>query len=246
MAETSATTTVPKRAMVLAAGLGTRMRAFNGALPKPLVQVGGKALIDYVLDRLAEQGVEHAVVNVHHLADQIERHLASRRRPQVIISDERRELLGTGGGLVKALPALGDAPFFHVNSDTIWIDGVQPNLARLAAAFDSARMHALLLLAPTASSIGYSGRGDFAMASDGRLTRRGEREVAPFVYAGAAILTPAFVAGVPAGPSSMSPLFDRAAEAGRLYGLRLEGVWMHVGTPEAVKAAEAAIVESAA
>src|SRR5215472_6562019 len=158
---------VPKHAMVLAAGLGTRMRAFNGQLPKPLVQVGGKALIDYVLDRLAEQGVERAVVNVHHLADQIERHLAARSRPQIVISDERAALLGTAGGVVKALPELGDGPFFHVNSDTIWIDGVQPNLGRLAAAFDAARMDALLLLAPTASSIGYTERGDFSMGADG-------------------------------------------------------------------------------
>jgi MurNAc alpha-1-phosphate uridylyltransferase len=239
-------TAAPKRAMVLAAGLGTRMRSFNGQLPKPLVQVGGKALIDYALDRLAEQGVERAVVNVHHLADQIERHLAGRKRPDIVIADERSELLGTAGGVAKALPLLGDGPFFHVNSDTIWIDGVKPNLGRLAAAFDPERMDALLLVAPTASSIGYAGRGDFAMAPDGQLTRRGEREVVPFVYAGAAILTPAFLAGVPAGPSSMSPLFDRAAEASRLYGLRLEGVWMHVGTPEAIKAAEDAIVESVA
>ncbi len=240
------TAAAPRRAMVLAAGLGTRMRPFNGEVPKPLVSVGGKALIDYVLDRLADAGVERAVVNVHHLADQIERHLAPRERPRIIISDERRELLGTGGGVIKALPELGAGPFFHVNSDTVWIDGVRPNLVRLAAAFDPARMDALLLLAPTAASIGYAGRGDFAMASDGRLARRGERDVVPFVYAGAAILTPAFFAGVAAGPSSMSPLFDRAAEADRLYGLRLEGLWMHVGTPDAVKAAEAAILASAA
>ncbi|MFL6796515.1 MAG: nucleotidyltransferase family protein [Xanthobacteraceae bacterium] len=236
----------PQRAMVLAAGLGTRMRPFSGALPKPLVRVGGKALIDHVLDRLAEQGVERAIVNVHHLADQIERHLAGRRNPPITISDERGELLGTAGGVIKALPELGDAPFFHVNSDTIWIDGVRPNLARLADAFAPGDMDALLLLAPAVSSIGYSGRGDFAMAPDGRLKRRGEREIAPFVYAGAAILTSAFLAGVPVGPSSMSPLFDRAAQAGRLYGLRLEGVWMHVGTPDAVKEAEAAILASAA
>jgi len=242
MADSPAITT----AMVLAAGLGTRMRPFNGKLPKPLMQVGGKALIDYVLDRLAEQRVERAVVNVHHLADQIEQHLAGRKRPRIIISDERDELLGTGGGVVQALPQLGDGPFFHVNSDTIWIDGVKPNLGRLGAAFDLARMDALLLVAPTASSIGYSGRGDFSMSPDGTLTRRGEREVVPFVYAGAAILTPAFFAGTAAGPSSMSPLFDRAAEAGRLCGLRLEGVWMHVGTPEAIKAAEDAILESVA
>jgi MurNAc alpha-1-phosphate uridylyltransferase len=232
--------------MVLAAGLGTRMRAFDGRIPKPLVQVGGKPLIDYVLDRLAEQGVERTVVNVHHLADQIERHLAGRARPQIVISDERAELLGTAGGVVKALPQLGDAPFFHVNSDTIWIDGVKPNLGRLAAAFEPSRMDALLLVAPTATSIGYTGRGDFAMGPDGMLTRRGEREVVPFVYAGAAILTPAFFAGAPTGPSSMTPLFDRTVEAGRLCGLRLEGVWMHVGTPDAIKAAEEAILESAA
>jgi MurNAc alpha-1-phosphate uridylyltransferase len=238
--------TAPRRAMVLAAGLGTRMRPFNGEIPKPLVQVGGKALVDYVLDRLAAAGVECAVVNVHHLADQIEQHLAARRRPQIVISDERKKLLGTGGGIAKALPELGAAPFFLVNSDTIWIEGVKPNLTRLAAAFASDRMDALLLLAPTATSIGYSGRGDFAMTAEGRLQRRGERAVVPFVYAGAAILTPALFAGAPEGAFSLTKLFDAATEAGRLYGLRLEGVWMHVGTPEAVTAAEAAIFASAA
>jgi MurNAc alpha-1-phosphate uridylyltransferase len=232
--------------MVLAAGLGTRMRPLNGSIPKPLVKVGNKSLIDYVLDRLALAGVEQAVVNIHHMADQIERHLAGRQRPRIVFSDERSELLGTAGGIVNALPLLGAEPFYLVNSDTIWIDGVNSNLARLAAAFDPERMDGLLLLAPTTSSIGYTGRGDFKMAADGKLTRRGEREVVPFVYAGAAILAPAFVAGVPPGPSSMSPLFDRAVEAGRISGLRLEGVWMHVGTPEAVSAAEAAIVDSAA
>src|SRR5207237_6170510 len=155
-------------------------------------------------------------------------------------------LLGTGGGVVKALKLLGDKPFFHVNSDTIWIEGVTPNLDRLAAMFDPAEMDAVVLLAATATSIGYGGRGDFAMTPDGRLKRRGERDVVPFVYAGAAILTAAFFAGVPPGPSSMSPLFDRAIETGRLCGLRLEGLWMHVGTPDAVKAAEAAILASAA
>jgi MurNAc alpha-1-phosphate uridylyltransferase len=242
----SRSTTLPKTAMVLAAGLGTRMRPFNGAIPKPLVKVGNKALIDYVLDRLALAGVERTIVNVHHMADQIERHLAGRQQPRIVFSDERGELLGTAGGIVKALRQLGDGPFFLVNSDTIWIDGVTSNLVRLAAAFDPARMDGLLLLAPTATSIGYTGRGDFKMAADGRLSRRGEREVVPFVYAGAAILTPAYFAGTPEGPSSMSPLFDRAIEAERLCGLRLEGMWMHVGTPEAVSAAEAAIVDSAA
>jgi MurNAc alpha-1-phosphate uridylyltransferase len=231
--------------MVLAAGLGTRMRAHNTQIPKPLVTVGGRALIDYVLDRLAAAGVEQVVVNVHHLADQIERHLASRPSPPVIISDERAQLLNTGGGVIRALPHLGPDPFFHVNSDTIWIDGVTPNLTRLAAAFDRAHMDGLLLMASTASSIGYSGRGDFRMDPDGRLARRGERDVVPFVYAGAAILTPEFFAGTPPGPSSMSPMFNRAIETGRLFGLPLEGTWMHVGTPEAVKAAEHAIATSA-
>jgi N-acetyl-alpha-D-muramate 1-phosphate uridylyltransferase len=235
----------PDSAMVLAAGLGTRMRALSGQIPKPLVQVGGKALLDHMLDRLAEAGVARAVINVHHLADQIERHLQSRQRPRIVISDERQGLLGTGGGVVKALGELGGAPFFHVNSDTIWIDGVKPNLGRLAAAFAPDRMDALLLLAPTTTSIGYAGRGDFAMAADGRLVRRGERDVVPFVYAGAAILAPALFDGAPAGAFPLTAMFDRAAEAGRLYGLRLEGVWMHVGTPEAVAAAEAAIVASA-
>jgi MurNAc alpha-1-phosphate uridylyltransferase len=184
-------------------------------------------------------------VNVHYLADQIEHHLASRQRPAIILSDERAKLLGTGGGVINAMSELGGGPFFHVNSDTIWIDGVVPNLERLARAFDPTHMDGLLLLAAAATSVGYSGRGDFSMAPDGRLARRAERTVVPFIYAGAAILTPAFFAGVKAGPSSMSPLFDRAIATGRLHGLRLEGVWMHVGTPEAVKAAEDAILASA-
>jgi N-acetyl-alpha-D-muramate 1-phosphate uridylyltransferase len=231
----------PNRAIVLAAGLGTRMRPYNGHVPKPLVEIGGKSLIDYSLDRLADAGVERAVVNVHHLADAVERHLASRRRPHIVISDERPELLGTGGGIAKALPQLGDTPFFLVNSDTVWLDGVKPNFVRLAEAFDPEAMDALLLLAPTTESIGYSGRGDFAMQPDGRLRRRAESEVVPFVYAGAAILSPALFADAPAGAFPLTPLFDRAGGKDRLFGLRLEGLWMHVGTPEAVAAAEAAL-----
>ena len=177
----------PRRAMVLAAGGGTRMRPVTDRLPKPLVKVGGRPLIDHVLDRLAAAGVDLAVVNVHHFADQIEQHLATRRHPGIAISDEREQLLDTGGGVVKALGLLGDAPFFHMNSDTIWIEGVRPNLDRLAASFDPARMDGLLLLAATATSIGYDGRGDFALGSDGRLRRRAEREILPFVYAGAAM-----------------------------------------------------------
>src|SRR5580693_10764385 len=154
----------PAKAMVLAAGLGLRMRPLTDHMPKPLVQVAGRALLDHVLDKLGNAGVAEAVVNVHYLPDQIIDHVAGRKRPRVIISDERDTVLGTGGGIVKALPLLGDAPFFHLNADTLWIDGVRPNLARLAEAFDPARMDILLLMAPTASSIGYSGSGDYAMA----------------------------------------------------------------------------------
>ena len=241
---------MPRNAMVLAAGFGARMRPLTDTMPKPLVQVAGKALLDHVLDRLAEAGVEKAVVNVHYLADQIERHIAHRAKPRIVISDERGVLLDTGGGVVKALPELsnelGDAPFFHINSDTIWIDGVKPNLTRLAENFDAATMDALLLLAPGAGSIGYAGRGDFAMAADGRLRARSEREVAPFVYAGAAILSPRLLDGAPSGAFSLTTLFARAIEAGRLHGLRMEGLWMHVGTPEAIAQAEEAIAESTA
>jgi MurNAc alpha-1-phosphate uridylyltransferase len=232
--------------MVLAAGNGMRMRPLTDRTPKPLITVGGKPLLDNVLDRLAAAGVETAVVNVHHLADQIERHVACRRKPRIVISDERANLLDTGGGVVKALPLLGDEPFFHVNSDTLWIDGVKPNLERLATAFQPDKMDALLLLAPTATSVGYAGRGDFAMGPDGRLRRRAEREVVPFVYAGIAILSPALFRDAPSGAFPLTQLFDRAIEQQRLFGLRLEGVWMHVGSPDAVAAAEAAILASAA
>jgi N-acetyl-alpha-D-muramate 1-phosphate uridylyltransferase len=242
----SPTKTSPRHAMVLAAGLGTRMRPLTDNMPKPLVKVGGLALIDHVLDRLAKAGVERAVVNVHHFAEQMQQHLAKRQRPQITISDERGLLLGTGGGVKNALPVLGGVPFFHINSDTIWIDGVRPNLARLVEGFDPSEMDALLLLAPTTGSIGYAGRGDYAMAPDGALRRRAEREVAPFVYAGAAILSPELFKGAPAGEFSLTTLFDQASQANRLRGLRLEGVWMHVGTPDAIMQAEAAIKASAA
>ncbi len=235
---------IPRRAMVLAAGLGTRMHPLTDSVPKPLVEVARKPLIDHVLDRLAQAGVERAVVNVHYKAAQIEKHLAPRAKPQIMISDERGVLLGTGGGLVKALPHLGESPFYLINSDTIWIDGVAPNLARLADSFDLATMDALLLLAPTTGSIGYAGRGDFTMLGDGRLQKRGEREVAPFVYAGAAILTPALFKDPPPDAFPLTVLFARAGEKGRLHGLRLEGKWMHVGTPEAIGEAEAAIKAS--
>jgi len=232
--------------MVLAAGVGARMRPITDRIPKPLISVGGRALIDHVLDRLAVAGVQVAVVNVHHFADQIEQHLSDRRRPKIVISDERARLLNTGGGVVNAMPRLGAGPFFHINADTIWIEGATPNLDRLAAVFDADRMDALLLLAPTATSIGYEGRGDFALTADDRLRRRTEQEIVPFVYAGAAILAPALFVAAPQEPFSLTLLFDRAEKTGRLHGLRLDGVWMHVGTPEAIAEAEAAIVASAA
>ncbi|MGZ5876031.1 MAG: nucleotidyltransferase family protein [Bradyrhizobium sp.] len=236
----------PAKAMVLAAGLGLRMRPLTERMPKPLVQVAGRALLDHMLDKLGDAGVSEAIVNVHYLPDQIIAHVAGRAKPRVIISDERDEVLGTGGGVVKALPLLGEAPFFHVNADTLWIDGVRPNLARLAESFDPERMDILLLMAPTASSIGYDGNGDYAMLPDGALRKRREHQVVPFVYAGAAIMSPALFAGAPSGEFSLTKMFDAANEQERLFGLRLDGVWMHVGTPDAVHAAEEAFLESVA
>lgn len=234
------------RAMVLAAGLGTRMRPLTDTRPKPLVEVSGRALIDHVLDRVAEAGIPDAVVNVHHHADLLEAHLAGRagRPPRIIVSDERDALLETGGGVRRALPLLGAGPFLVINSDTIWIEGMQPNLPRLMRHFDRAAMDALLLLAPAALSIGYDGMGDFQMDTLGRLSRRPERQVAPFVYAGACILSPSLFADTPEGAFSLNRVFDTAAQAGRLHGLRLDGIWMHVGTPDAIALAEDAILSS--
>lgn len=236
----------PTKAMVLAAGLGLRMRPLTDHMPKPLVRVAGQPLLDHVLDKLAGAGVTEAVVNVHYLPDQIIQHTATRTRPRIVISDERDVVLGTGGAVVKALPLLGKDPFFHVNADTMWIDGVRPNLTRLAETFDPRRMDILLLMAPTTSSIGYSGRGDYAMLADGALRKRREHQVVPFVYAGAAIMSPSLFTGAPAGEFSLTKMFDRANEQERLFGLRLDGVWMHVGTPDAVQAAEEAFLESVA
>src|SRR5579863_3620193 len=236
----------PDKAMVLAAGLGLRMRPLTNTMPKPLVSVAGQPLLDHVLDKLAGAGVSEAVVNVHYLPDQIIEHVKTRSRPRVIISDERDQVLGTGGAIVKALPLLGDAPFFHLNADTLWIDGVRPNLARLAEAFDPARMDILLLMAPTAGSTGYDGSGDYAMLPDGALRKRKEHQVVPFVYAGVAIISPAIFAGAPKGEFSLTKMFDAANEQERLFGLRLDGSWMHVGTPDAIGAAEEAFLESVA
>jgi N-acetyl-alpha-D-muramate 1-phosphate uridylyltransferase len=224
--------------MVLAAGLGTRMRPVTDTLPKPLVPVGGRALVDHALDRLAEAGIGSAIVNVHYLADLIEAHVQPRRRPTVAVSDERGALLETGGGIKKALPLLGGAPFLVLNSDSLWIEDGTPNLLRLQAAWRPERMDILLLVAEAAKSLGYQGRGDFSLDPDGRLQRRGERPSVPFVYAGVAILKPQLFSDTPDGAFSLNLLFDRAIVAGRLYGMPLGGQWLHVGTPEAIAAAE--------
>jgi N-acetyl-alpha-D-muramate 1-phosphate uridylyltransferase len=231
----------PKTAMVLAAGLGTRMRDLTETQPKPLVKVLGKALLDHVLDRLAQMGVQTAVVNVHHFADTLEAHLKEREHPRVVLSDERAGLLGTGGGIARALPLLGAEPFFIVNADSIWLEGVVPNLVRLARAYDEERMDALLLVAATATSLGYDGRGDFNLDPEGRLQSRAEQELVPFVYTGTALLSPRLFAHAPAGAFPLTNLFRSAQQAGRLHGIRLEGTFLHVGTPEAVAAAEQAI-----
>ena len=227
---------IPRVAMVLAAGRGTRMQ--NNHVPKPLVRVAGKALIDHVLDRLAEAGVETAIVNVHHMADQIEGHLAGRRRPRIVISDERQELLETGGGVRKALRLLGSEPFFIHNSDSIWLEDGTPSLLHLARAWDARRMDSLLMLALAERSTGYSGRGDFALDAGGRLTRRPEVGTVPFVFTGVSIADRRMFDVSPEGPFSLNRLWDRSLEEGRLHGLSHEGVWMHVGTPQAIADAE--------
>jgi MurNAc alpha-1-phosphate uridylyltransferase len=237
---------VPQTAMVLAAGLGKRMLPITEKTPKPLVKVHGKALIDHALDTLVDAGVSRAIVNLHHLPDQLEAHLASRRQPAITLSDERDELLESGGGVAKAMPLIGNEPFFVVNSDTFWVEGYRPNLLHLAEQWDSRKMDILLLLAATPSAVGYAGSGDFTMDPQGRLTRKRERLVAPFVYAGAAIFSPAVFVDLPTGAFSLNLLFDRAIESERLYGARLDGLWLHVGTPEAIAEAEEAIAQSAA
>ena len=236
----------PHTAMILAAGFGLRMRPITDRIPKPLVGVAGKPLLDRVLDKLVAAGVQRAVINVHHLADQIIDHVKARKQPEILISDERDEILGTGGAVVKALPLLGTDPFFHLNADTMWIDGVRSNLARLADSFDPDTMDILMLMAPTAHSIGYRGAGDYAMGPDGALKKRREKQVVPFVYAGAAIMRPDLFAGAPKGEFGLQQIFAKAEDEGRLFGLRLEGVWMHVGTPDAIEAAEDAILASVA
>jgi len=227
-------------AMVLAGGYGERMRPLTLRMPKPLVPLAGRPLIDHVLNRLAGAGVETAIVNVHYLPEQIEESLVRRQgmKPAILISDERDKLLDTGGGAKRALPLLGLGPFFIHNADTVWSEGASPALSRMLKLWNPKTMDSLLLLAPLASSIGYGGKGDFAMAPDGRLKRRGERQIVPFAFAGVSLCDARLFADAPDGKFSLNLLWDRALAEGRLYGMRLDGHWMHVGTPEALAEAE--------
>lgn len=233
------------RAMVMAAGLGKRMRPLTDTIPKPLVTLCGKPLIDHALDRLVLAAVRRVVVNVHYMADQLEHHLAGRKNPEIVISDERDRLLDTGGGAARVLDALGPDSFFVVNCDSVWLDGVGDSLVRLAGGWDEAAMDCLLLCASTVNSLGYNGSGDFVMDEAGRLARRAEGRVAPFVNTGAYIVHPRLFTDLPDGPFSMNLLWDRAIDTGRLFGIRHDGVWMHVGTPAALAEAEALMSEPA-
>lgn len=223
--------------MVLAAGLGMRLRPLTQTIPKALVKVGGRTLIDAALDRLAASGVDTAVVNTHHLADRIVEHLKGRTRPRIRISHEP-EILDTGGGIKKALPWLGPDPFYAVNAKVVWLGGRVEALLRLAEAWDDAHMDALLLLHPTVGVAAYDGCGDFRLDQVGRLLRRREREVVPFLYTGIQMVHPRLFAGAPDGAFSMNWLFDRAIEAGRLHGLRHDGEWLEVSTPGQLAEAE--------
>ncbi|MDJ0950781.1 MAG: nucleotidyltransferase family protein [Alphaproteobacteria bacterium] len=229
-----------KRGMVLAAGLGKRMRPITDRLPKPLVEIAGQSLLDRVLDRFDDAGLERVIVNTHHLADQIAAHLEGRTRPKIVLSHEDT-LLETGGGVAKALSHFGEAPFVVANSDALWLDGYVPAIERLTRSWDDKRMDALLLMHPTVAAIGYDGRGDYHMDPGGRMRRRRELEVAPFLYAGVQILHPRLFADAPKGRFSLNLLYDRAEEAGRLYGLRHDGKWFHVGTPDSIGLVEAGL-----
>lgn len=233
------TVSMPTTAMVLAAGLGTRLRPLTDRLPKPLVSVAGRTLLDRCLDRLAEAGVKRVVVNIHWLGALIRAHVAQRHDLAITISDETDALLETGGGIARALPLLGDAPFFAVNADLIWRDDGEPALARLAAAFDDARMDGLLLLMPRERATGHDGPGDFYLDDTGRPVRRGTRTTAPFVFTGVQLLHPRLFAGAPSsGPFSLNLLYDRAIAAGRLSGIVHGGDWLDVGSHAGLQLAE--------
>ncbi|NGO51223.1 nucleotidyltransferase family protein [Allomesorhizobium camelthorni] len=233
----------PDTAMVLAAGLGIRMRPITATKPKPLIEVAGKSLLDWGLDSLAEVGVAKAVVNVHYLPEQIVAHVSRRQKPRIVISDESEALLDSAGGIVKALPELGPKPFYVVNADTFWVDEAESNLGRLAAAWDASKMDMLLMLADLRSATGHSGGTDFLVAPDGRLSRAGG-DPSGLIYAGAAIVHPGIFAGAAIAKQSLNLYFDRAIAAGRLFGLRMNGSWITVGTPDAIAPAEAAVARA--
>ena len=237
---------VPEVAMVMAAGLGKRMRPLTATRPKPLVEVAGRALIDHCLDRLRAAGVETAVVNVHYLADALEAHLKNRVEDiDIIVSDERAQLLETGGGLVKALPLVAADPFLAVNSDNLWIDGPVDTLRLLASNWDSARMDALLLLVPLARAYCHTGRGDFHMDAAGALRRRKPNGVAPFVYTGIQMLSKRLFEGdLPEGPFSTNLLWDRAIAEGRCFGTVHQGLWFDIGQPGNIAKAEAIMADA--
>ncbi len=224
--------------MVLAAGLGLRMRPITERMPKPLVTVAGRCLLDRALDHYAEAGLARAVVNTHYLAEQIAAHVAARTAPEIVLSHEPA-LLETGGGVLNALPLLGAGPFFVANSDALWLNGPLPALTRLARAWNGAAMDALLLLAVVPGTLGYEGRGDFTMDGLGRLRRRAERGIAPFLFTGVQILHPRLFADEAPGKWSLNRVYDKALAAGRLYGLRHDGAWFHVGDPAGLAAVEA-------
>ncbi|WP_088342832.1 MULTISPECIES: nucleotidyltransferase family protein [Rhodomicrobium] len=228
----------PTRALVLAAGLGQRMQPLTDKLPKPLVRLGGRPLLDHVLERLAAAGIGEAVVNVHYLPEQIEAHLRNRTVPRITISDERAQILDTGGAVKKALPLLGDAPFLVHNSDSVWIERQGSTLARMIDAWNPETMDSLLLLAPVAASLGYDGSGDFAVGEDGRVRRRQRGETVPYVFAGVSINQPHQFADCPDGAFSLNRVWDEALAAGRLASIAHDGLWMHVGTPAALADAE--------
>ena len=231
--------------MVMAAGLGKRMRPLTATRPKPLVEVAGKPLIDHVFDHLRAGGVKRAIVNVHYLADQMEAHLRARVKDiEVVVSDERKQLMETGGGLVQAREAIGDAPFLCVNSDNLWIDGPTDAIRQLSAAWDDARMDALLLVVPLARAHSHRGHGDFRLDPHGRITeRRKPGRLAPFVYTGVQILSPRVIRDWPEGPFSTNLFWNRAMEEGRLWGAVHQGLWFDVGSPAAIGEAEAVLAE---
>ena len=231
----------PTRAMILAAGRGERMLPLTETKPKPLIPVRGRSLLDRILDRLHDFGIEEVVVNHHHLGQQIVEHLQKRSDFAIQFSPET-ELLETGGGVAQALPLLGSEPFLVINGDVLWLDGSTPSLERLSAAWDGDAMDALLLMQPTVSAFGYDGDGDFFLEPHGQLHRRGEARVAPFIFAGVQILSPTLFDGVAVEPFSLNRLYDRALEAERLFGVRHDGVWFHIGTPDGLAEAEAALL----